>query len=76
MKMLESVENKTVGIVLSGGGIKGVAHVGILKALFQHDIYPNIVSGVSAGAIVGALYANGISPAEMLSIFKETTFKI
>lgn len=72
MKILEGVENKTIGIVLSGGGIKGVAHAGILKALSQHDIYPDVISGVSAGAIVGALYANGIAPAEMLSIFKET----
>lgn len=72
MKMIESIENKTTGIVLSGGGVKGVAHAGILKALLQHDIYPDVVSGVSAGAIVGALYANGITPAEMLSIFKET----
>lgn len=41
------------GIVLSGGGAKGFAHAGILKALNESGIYPDIVSGVSAGAIVG-----------------------
>lgn len=69
---LKSIATKTTGIVLSGGGVKGCAHLGTLKALSEHDIYPDIVSGVSAGAIVGALYANGISPIEMLLIFKET----
>jgi len=72
MKMEERLKNKTIGIVLSGGGIKGMAHVGILKALMEHQIYPDVISGVSAGAIVGALYANGIAPSEMLVIFKET----
>jgi len=49
-----------------------MAHIGILKALNEHDIYPDIISGVSAGAIVGALYAKGKIPLGMLAFFKET----
>jgi NTE family protein len=58
-----------LGIVLSGGGARGFAHAGILKALNERDIYPDIISGVSAGAIVGALYSDGHSPDEILEIF-------
>jgi len=72
MNLLEQISGKTIGLVLSGGGVKGVAHVGIIKALLERDIYPDIVSGASAGAVVGALYANGISPIDMLAFFKET----
>jgi len=57
------------GIILSGGGARGFAHAGILKALNESDIYPEVISGVSAGAIVGALYADGHSPDEIYEIF-------
>lgn len=60
-----------LGIVLSGGGARGFAHAGILKALNEKEIYPEIISGVSAGAIVGALYADGYSPDEILKIFSQ-----
>ncbi|MEW4923802.1 patatin-like phospholipase family protein [Algibacter sp. 2305UL17-15] len=63
---------KTIGLVLSGGGVKGIAHIGVLKALLERDIYPDVISGVSAGAIVGALYADGASVEDMLLFFKET----
>ena len=69
---LQVLKEKTIGLVLSGGGLKGMAHIGIIKALNERDIYPDIISGVSAGAIVGALYANGTSPLNMLDFFKET----
>jgi len=60
------------GIVLSGGGVKGVGHVGFLQALREHDIIPGYVSGTSAGALVGALYSAGYSTKEMLQFFKKT----
>ena len=60
-----------IGIVLSGGGSRGLAHVGALKALVEADLAPQCVSGTSAGAIVGALYAADFSPAEMLQFFAE-----
>jgi NTE family protein len=69
---LQELSDKTIGLVLSGGGVKGVAHVGIIKALNERNIYPDIISGVSAGAMVGALYANGVSHVDMLHFFKET----
>lgn len=47
------------GLVLSGGGTRGFAHLGVLKALKEHNIKPDIIAGVSAGSIVGALYADG-----------------
>lgn len=54
------------GIALSGGGTRGFAQLGALKALEEADIKPDIISAVSAGAIVGALYADGKSPEEIL----------
>ena len=64
--------SENTGIVLSGGGVRGMAHIGVLKALKEHGIEPNWISGTSVGALVGALYARGASEAEMLSFFKET----
>lgn len=61
-----------IGLVLSGGGIKGVAHIGVIKALEENGIYPSHISGTSAGAIVGALYAYGYSPEAILEFFKIT----
>ena len=58
-----------VGIVLSGGGTRGLAHVGVLRALEEHGIRPERVAGTSSGAIVGALYAAGYDPPAMLEFF-------
>lgn len=66
------LKNIKIGLVLSGGGVKGLAHVGVIKALTERGIFPNAISGVSAGAIVGALYANSVSADDMLEFFKET----
>jgi len=57
--------------VLSGGGIRGLAHVGVIKALSEEEIRPDVVSGTSAGAIVGALFGAGYSSEEMLEFFVE-----
>ncbi|SIQ64993.1 patatin-like phospholipase family protein [Maribacter ulvicola] len=59
-----------IGLVLSGGGIRGVAHIGVIKALEEHNIFPNYISGTSAGAVVGALYAGGIGWSEIIEFFK------
>jgi len=61
------------GIALSGGGYKGIAHAGILQFLNEQDIFPEIISGTSAGAIVGGLYANGKKPKEILDFFKSVS---
>lgn len=60
------------GLVLSGGGIRGVAHIGAIKALEEYGIYPSHIAGTSAGAIVGALYAGGCTWEELLNFFKTT----
>jgi NTE family protein len=57
------------GVILSGGGARGFTHAGILKALNEAGIDPEIISGVSAGAIVGAFYADGYTPDEIFDIF-------
>ena len=59
-----------IGLVLSGGGARGAAHIGAIKALEEFGISPTHVSGTSAGAIVGALYAAGKSWSEMLDFYK------
>lgn len=63
-----------IGIALSGGGARGIAHLGVLKALDEAGIEISAISGTSAGAIAGALYANGYDPEEVLNIIISTSF--
>lgn len=58
-----------IGLALSGGGVKGAAHIGVLKAFQEHNINFDIVSGTSSGSIVAALYCMGYTPDEMLKLF-------
>ncbi len=64
----------SIGIAFSGGGVRGISHLGVLKALNEVGIFPNQVSGSSAGAIVGAMYCQGYSPDEVLKIIIETNY--
>ena len=63
---------KKVGISLSGGGSRGIVHIGILKALEEAGIQISMVTGTSAGAIVGLLYCSGYSPDSIMEIVGET----
>nr|WP_246139859.1 patatin-like phospholipase family protein [Flagellimonas hymeniacidonis] len=63
-----------VGLVLSGGGAKGMAHIGALKVIDEAGIKIDYIGGTSMGAIVGALYASGYTAIELDSIFKATNF--
>ncbi len=65
---------QTVGLVLSGGGAKGIAHIGIIKALEENNIPIDYVTGTSMGAIVGSLYAMGYSPDEMIDLILSEDF--
>ena len=69
---LSDIRTKKIGLVLSGGGVKGIAHIGLLAALEEYEIDCQIVSGSSVGGLVGALYANGSSIEQMLAFFRET----
>jgi NTE family protein len=62
------------GIALSGGGARGIAHIGVLQALEEFGIKPRVVSGTSMGAIVGVFYAAGISPKKMFKTLAESKF--
>lgn len=59
-----------IGLVLSGGGVKGAAHIGVLKALQEENIKISSIAGTSSGSIVAALYACGYSPDQIYYIFK------
>ena len=63
-----------LGIALSGGSARGYGHVGVLKALSEHGVEPQILSGTSMGAIVGVLYAAGYPPEEIGEILIKETF--
>ena len=57
-----------IGLVLSGGGARGFAHLGLIQALNDAGILPDVISGTSAGALAGVLYADGYPPREILKL--------
>lgn len=65
----------SIGFALSGGFIKGFAHLGAMQSLLEHDIKPNILSGVSAGALAGVFYADGNEPHKVLDYFAGHKFQ-
>lgn len=69
------VQAQKVGLVLSGGGAKGLTHIGIIRALEENNIPIDYITGTSMGAIVGSLYAMGYSPDDMEVLLKSEEFK-
>ncbi|EYA48031.1 patatin-like phospholipase family protein [Bacteroides fragilis] len=69
------VQAQKVGLVLSGGGAKGLTHIGIIRALEENNIPIDYITGTSMGAIVGSLYAMGYSPDDMETLLKSEDFK-
>lgn len=67
-------ERQSVGLVLSGGGAKGIAHIGVIQALEENDIPIDYITGTSMGSIVGGLYASGYTPKEMLDLILSKPF--
>ena len=61
-------------LVLSGGGIRGMAHIGFIRALQEHGLTVDRVAGASAGALVGALFCNGNSTDDMLAFLKRPPY--
>lgn len=68
------LKSKNIGIALSGGGSKGIAHAGALQFLNEQNIKPTIISGTSAGAIIAAMYSFGKTPNEILNFFQSIYF--
>lgn len=65
---------KRIGLALSGGGARGISHLGVIKALEEANIQINEISGTSAGAIIGAFYSSGKGPDEILELLISTKF--
>lgn len=63
-----------LGLALSGGGARGFAHAGVLKALEESDLVPDVIAGVSAGSVAGVLYASGMKPDDILALFSSAKF--
>lgn len=61
-----------IGLCLSGGGVRGAFHMGVLQAFDESELKLSIISGCSAGALIGSLYAAGVKPQEMLSLAANT----
>lgn len=70
----DKTKQPKVGLVLSGGGAKGLAHIGALKVIEEAGVKIDYIGGTSMGAIIGALYASGYSAAALDSIFQNTDF--
>jgi len=71
--MIEKMKYKT-GIVLSGGGVKGIGHIAYLERLEELGVRPDVISGTSSGALIGAMYAAGHKPKDIIEFFKTTSF--
>lgn len=71
--ILKKVNNTVMktGLALGGGGVRGIAHIAYIEAMERAGIFPDIISGTSSGAIVGALYAGGMSPREICGVLED-----
>ncbi|GHT11001.1 patatin [Bacteroidia bacterium] len=70
----QNLAAQTVGLVMSGGGAKGMVHLGVIKALEENNIPIDYIAGTSAGALVGAMYASGYTVEEIVEFFTSKTF--
>jgi len=68
-------DKPVVGIALSGGGARGVAQLGILRALEENDISLDVIAGTSMGSIIGGLYASGYNLEEIVNLLTITDWK-
>ncbi len=70
LKILKEGVNLKLGVALSGGGIRGIAHAGALKALEDNGIKIDVIGGTSSGSLIASLYAMGYSPYYIYILFK------
>ncbi len=73
---MDTTPRYRLGLVLSGGGARGFAHIGVVQAMYEAGLRPDIISGTSAGSIVGAMIAAGHTPEECLNFFLGKKFCI
>jgi NTE family protein len=73
--MFNPFRKKKIGLALSGGGARGIAHIGVLKVLHDHRIPVDFIAGTSAGALIGSLYAGGVNITTMLEIATKLKWK-
>lgn len=72
-----TIKKQKIGLALSGGGALGFAHIGAIQALEEHGVKPDFISGSSMGAIIGAIYCAGYSPAKIMRIIQaEKLYKL
>ena len=60
-----SPRGRQIGLALGGGAVRGAAHIGVLSVLEEHGIFPEFIAGTSVGALIGGLYAAGVSAARL-----------
>ena len=70
------VRGQSIGLVLSGGGASALTHIGVIKALEENNIPIDFITGSSMGALVGAMYASGLTPDEMDSLFRSDAYQL
>lgn len=66
---MDTTPEYKIGLALSGGGARGFAHLGVIQAMYEYGLRPDVISGTSAGAIIGAMIAAGRTPEECLQFF-------
>ena len=72
--IFSNINGQSVGLVLSGGGAKGLSHIGVIRALEENNIPIDYIAGTSMGAIIAGLYSIGLTPDEMLILFRSQEF--
>lgn len=65
-----------LGIAFSGGGLQGISHIGVIRALEELQIHPDVISGTSSGSIFASMYAMGYTSSEMEEIAKKSWKKL
>lgn len=74
LKRRKKLTSGKIGLVLSGGGARGFAHLGVIQALLEKDIHIDYISGVSAGAVAAAFFASGYSPIDIMGFLIEKSY--
>jgi len=72
MSGLHQLRSRRVGLALSGGSVRGLAHIGVVKALSEAGIRPAVITGTSAGSLIGAMFAAGLEWSEIASLARRT----